>query len=184
MSSRSRSTEFLSEVGVSTAAVASSWTATETGSPWEANLAWICVDLDDTLLQQDPMSGDYTMPSEGAVEAMQTLAGEGHRLTIFTARFNPAPAEVKQQMKEEIEEMMMQLGFPPMEVWTGTTKPSADIFIDNNAVTYDNDWGLVLAQTDQMLEDRGLIPGPQPGAAEAQLSQDEEQPAEGEGEQQ
>lgn len=148
-------------------------------------MAWVCVDLDDTLLGQDPMSGEYALPTEGAVEAMQTLAGEGHRLTVFTARFNPVPAPVKQQMKEEIEMMLQQLGFPPMEVWTGTTKPSADIFIDNNAVTYDGDWGLVLAQTEQMLEDRGLLPGPQPGAAEAAQLQgdtgqpgDETQPAE------
>lgn len=147
-------------------------------------MAWIVVDLDDTLLEKDPMSGEYAMPSEGAIEAMQTLAEEGHRLTIFTARFNPAPASIKQQMKEEIEMMLQQLGFPPMEVWTGTTKPSADVFIDNNAVTYDGDWGLALAQAQQMLEDRGLMPGPQPGAAEqAALQEDptgqeEEQPQE------
>lgn len=146
-------------------------------------MAWICVDLDDTLLQQDPMSGEYHMPTEGAVEAMQTLAQEGHRLTIFTARFNPMPNTLKQQLKEEIEQMMMELGFPEMEVWTGTNKPSADVFIDNNAVTYDNDWGLALAQTQQMLEDRGLLPGPQPGAAEqAALQEDpvgqEEAPSE------
>lgn len=142
--------------------------------------AWVVVDLDDTLLQRDPMSGEYVMPSEGAIEAMQTLAGEGHRLTVFTARFTPVPAEVKQSMKEQIEEMLMSLGFPPMEVWTGTTKPAADIFIDNNAVNYDGDWGLVLAQTEQMLEDQGLMPGPQPGAAEAQLTgEEEEQPPEG-----
>ena len=137
-------------------------------------MAWICVDLDDTLLEPDPMSGEHTMPSEGAVEAMQTLASEGHRLTVFTARFNPMPSAARQQLKEEIEQTLQMLGFPPMEVWTGTTKPSADIFIDNNAVTYDGDWGLVLAQTEQMLEDRGLLPGPQPGAAEAQLDGEEE----------
>jgi hypothetical protein len=143
-------------------------------------MAWICLDLDDTLLAKDPMSGEYAMPTDGAVEAMQTLAQEGHRLTIFTARFNVMPASMKQQTKQEIEMVMQQLGFPPMEVWTGTTKPSADIFIDNNAVTYDDDWGLVLAQTQQMLEDRGALPGPQPGAAQqAELYGQDEEPQEG-----
>jgi hypothetical protein len=52
-----------------------------------------------------------------------------------------------------------------MEVWTGTTKPAADIFIDNKAVTYDGDWPLVLAQTQYMLEERGLVPGPEQVAA-------------------
>lgn len=145
-------------------------------------MAWICVDLDDTLLEQDP-TGEYTQPTEGAVEAMQTLQDEGHRLTIFTARFNPMPAQRRQELKEEIEQTLQQLGFPEMEVWSGMNKPSADIFIDNNAVTYDGDWGLALAQTQQMLEDRQLAPGPQPGEAEqAELAGDaaegEEQPPE------
>ena len=137
-------------------------------------MAWICVDLDDTLLDKG-MDGEYSQPTDGAVEAMQTLAGEGHRLTVFTARFAAMPAARKQQLKEEIESVLVELGFPEMEVWTGSFKPSADIFIDNNAVTYDGDWGLALAQTQQMLEDRGMMPGPQPGEAErAQLAEDEE----------
>lgn len=138
-------------------------------------MAWICVDLDDTLLEKDPMSGEYSQPTEGAIEAMQTLMEEGNRLTVFTARFNPMPAQLRHQMKEELEQMLQQLGFPEMEVWTGMNKPSADIFIDNKAVTYDGDWGLVLAQTQQMLEDAQLAPGPQPGEAEqAELAGGEE----------
>ena len=138
-------------------------------------MAWICVDLDDTLLEKDPV-GEYTQPTEGAIEAMQTLQEEGHKLTVFTARFNPMPAQRRHEMKEQIEEMLQQLGFPEMEVWTGMNKPSADIFIDNNAVTYDGDWGLALAQTQQMLEDRQLAPGPQPGEAEqAELAGGEEE---------
>jgi hypothetical protein len=143
--------------------------------------AWICLDLDDTLLEKDPMSGEYTQPTEGAIEAVQTLAEEGHKLTVFTARFNPMPTEKRNELKQEIEQMLQQLGFPELEVWTGMNKPSADIFIDNNAVTYDGDWGLVLAQTQQMLEDRELAPGPQPGAAEqAALEGGDEEPQEGE----
>jgi hypothetical protein len=132
-------------------------------------MAWICVDLDDTLVVADPMSGESCLPTDGAVEAMQTLASEGHRLTVYTSRFAPMPASEKQRVKEEIEELLQTLGFPPMEVWTGTTKPKADVFVDNKGVTYDGDWGLVLAQTQQMLEDQGVLPGPQPGEADRQL---------------
>jgi hypothetical protein len=145
-------------------------------------MAWICVDLDDTLVVKDPMSGEYSLPSDGAIEAIQTLTSEGHRLTVYTSRFAPMPASEKQKMKEEIEEMLQVIGFPPMEVWTGTTKPKADIFIDNKGVTYDGDWGLVLAQTQQMLEDQSLVPGPQPGEADRQLvegGEEEEEPEEG-----
>jgi hypothetical protein len=130
-------------------------------------MAWIAVDLDDTLVQKamDPETGEPTdqdEPIEGAVEAMTQLASEGHRLSVFTSRFGPAPESEKQRLKEDIEATLQQLGFPEMEVWTGTTKPSADIFIDDKAVTFDQDWGLALAQLQYMLEERGLTPGPQP----------------------
>lgn len=148
-------------------------------------MAWVCVDLDGTLLEKqpgepDPMTGEegeeLDIPTEGAIEAMQQLVEEGHRLTVFTARFNAMPLSEKQRVKEEIEQQLQEYGFPPMEVWTGTHKPSADIFIDNNAVTYDGDWQLALAQTQQMLEDRGLLPGPQPGSAQNAVLHDEEEP--------
>jgi hypothetical protein len=147
--------------------------------------AWICVDLDNTLVEKGPGEVDpetmeegepQDIPTEGAVEAMQQLAEEGHRLTVFTARFNPMPAALRNEMKQAIEQELQEMGFPPMEVWTGMNKPSADIFIDDNAVTYDGDWGLALAQAQQMLEDRGLAPGPQPGSAE-QETMNEEEPA-------
>lgn len=149
-------------------------------------MAWIVVDLDGTLVHpedevppeamemgmegempQDPngMPQEMTppmMPMDGAVEAMNQLAAEGHRLTVFTARFAPMPDSERQRLKEQIETELTATGFPPMEVWTGTSKPSADIFIDDNAVTFDGDWGLALAQTQVMLEERGLVPGPQP----------------------
>lgn len=124
-------------------------------------MAWIVLDLDNTLVEPDP-SGmtDEDVPTDGAVEAMQTLAQEGHRLTVYTARFAPMPESEKQRLKQEIEQLLQQNGFPDMEVWAGTHKPACDIFIGDNHVTYDNDWGLALAQTQQMLEDRGLIQPP------------------------
>lgn len=124
-------------------------------------MAWFVIDYDDTLVQKQQETGQ-TFPTDGAVEAMQTLAGEGHRLTVFSERFAPMPAVRRQEIKEQIEQEIVSLGFPQMEVWTGTTKPAADIFIGDNMVTYDNDWGLALAQTQQMLEDRGLVNPPMP----------------------
>lgn len=147
-------------------------------------MAWVSVNLDETLLQKDPLSNEYSSPSEGAIEAMNTLVSEGHRLTVITTRFNLLPPSQRNQMKQDLEQALLELGFPPMEVWNGTTKPSVDIHIGHDSVTYDGDWGLVLAQAQQMLEDRGLLPGPMPGAAEemtndeaaAEQPQPEEQP--------
>lgn len=123
-------------------------------------MAWVCVDLDDTLVQD--FGDGQEMPIDGAVEAMTSLASQGHRLSVFTSRFAPMPDSERQRLKEQIEQDLASYGFPPMEVWTGTTKPAADLFIDDSAVTFDNDWNLALAQAQMMLEERGLVPGPQP----------------------
>jgi hypothetical protein len=123
-------------------------------------MAWFAIDLDGTLVSKelDPMTGqEVTVPIEGAVEAMHELAAAGHRLTVFTARFAPMPASRRNELKQSIEAELRGLGFPEMEVWTGTTKPDADIFIGDNNVTFDGDWGLALAQAQTMLEERGLV---------------------------
>jgi hypothetical protein len=121
-------------------------------------MPWLAIDLDGTLLDQQPgEDGEpQDMPMEGAVEAMQQLVNEGHKLTVFTARFAPMPDSERYRLKQEIEKTLAGFGFPEMEVWTGTSKPGADVFIDNKAVTFDGDWGLALAQTQAMLEDQGL----------------------------
>lgn len=135
-------------------------------------MAWIAFDLDDTLVNKTP-EGD--LPVEGAPEALMQLAQEGHRLTVYTARFNAMPDDRKMQMKEELEQTLQMLGFPPAEVWVGTHKPACDMFIGANHVTFDQDWDLALAQLQVMMEERGLVPGPQPGAVEQQM---EDEPVE------
>jgi len=150
-------------------------------------MAWIVVDLDDTLVTDsptgvDPLMGDQPAPKQpvdGAVEAMQMLASEGHRLTVFTARFAPAPATEKERLKQEIMQELASYGFPEMEVWTGTTKPAADIFIDNKAITFDQDWGLALAQLQEMLEARGLLPAMQPMEEEEGMPPPDTDPSQG-----
>jgi len=123
-------------------------------------MAWIVLDLDNTLVQkqQDPNTGmDVTSLVDGSVEAMQQLASEGHRLTVHTSRFAPMPDARRNQLREEIHAELTGFGFPEMEVWTGTTKPDADIFIGGNNVSFEGDWGMALAHTQSMLEARGLV---------------------------
>lgn len=124
-------------------------------------MPWIAVDLDGTLINEstDPFSGESMGPQAipGAVEAMHELAMAGHRLTVYTSRFAPMPDSMRIKLKEQITQELASLGFPEMEVWAGTTKPSADIFLGDKNVTFDGDWGLALAQTQTMLEERGLV---------------------------
>jgi hypothetical protein len=123
-------------------------------------MAWIVLDLDDTLVQDMGDGQEVALP--GAVDAVNQLVQEGHRLTVYTSRFVPMPASEKQRVREQIEQDLLQHGFPQMEIWTGQDKPAADIFIDDRAVTFDGDWPLALTQTQMMLEEAGLVPGPQP----------------------
>lgn len=125
-------------------------------------MAWVVFDLDNTLIYE--VEPGHSVPTEGAVEAVQAFAAEGHRLTVVTSRLGPMPDSERQKLKEEIEQDLQQNGFPPMELWTGTTKPDCDIYISNTAVAYDGDWTLVMAQAQVMLEDAGLaLPGMEDG---------------------
>ena len=127
-------------------------------------MAWIAWDLDGTLIDEQPQElGGGLMPVEGSVEAVTRYFNEGHRLTVYTSRFAPMPESERNRLKEQIEQDLAGLGFPPVEVWTGTTKPSADLFISKDAVTFDGDYGLVQAQVDFMLAERGLVPQAAPG---------------------
>lgn len=144
-------------------------------------MAWIALNLDNTLVTKmpDPMTGEETeQPTEGAVEAAMQLVNEGHRLTVFTSRFAPMPDSEKQRLKEQIEQQLAGFGFPPIEVWTGTHKPMADIYIGDEAITFDQDWGLALAQLQYMLEERGLAPGPMPDDGGGDVPQEEAPPQE------
>lgn len=119
-------------------------------------MAWICIDLDSTLVKKAPSDGgeEVDVPTDGAIESVNSLLQDGHRLTIFTARFTPMPDSEKEKNKQHIQQMLIDLGFPPLEVWTGTHKPQADAFIDDRAVGHRGNWGQTLAQTRQYLRDR------------------------------
>lgn len=127
-------------------------------------MAWIVFALDGTLITQQELddgtgTGDtvpMSLPTEGAVEAVTQLMNEGHRVSVWTDRFAPMPEERKQQLREEIAQELLEAGFPELEIWTGTTKPAADVYVDRKAVTFDDDWGLALAVIQQQLEDQGL----------------------------
>jgi hypothetical protein len=120
-------------------------------------MAWIVFDLDGTLVTNaSEEEGGGLAPIPGSVETATRYANEGHRLTVFTAKFAPMPQSEKFRLKNQIEQDLAGLGFPPMEVWTGTTKPASDFYISKDAVTFDGDYNLLQAQLDYMMNERGL----------------------------
>jgi hypothetical protein len=142
-------------------------------------MAWIVFDLDKTLIEMDPLTGE-PMPVPGAVEAVAHLAAQGHRLTVVSAeRLAPMPAERRYTVKGEIEQDLTSLGFPPLEVWTGTTIPAADLFIGRKNIPLDGDWNLTLAHTLVELEDRRLAPGPMPDDGSLDVREEGQEPPEG-----
>lgn len=120
-------------------------------------MAWIGVQLEGTILNEDPIE-EAVLPVENAVEAINSLVAEGHRITVLTDKFAPMPEERRMELKKEIESQLGSLGMDPsVEVWAGTTAPKTDLNIGSKNVTFDNDWGLALAQLQVMLEDKGLV---------------------------
>lgn len=138
-------------------------------------MSWLVFDLSGTLVQEgspeEEGAGLQAIP--GAVETLTRYANEGHRLTVFTSRFAPMPESEKFRIKTQIEQDLAGLGFPPVEVWTGTTKPAADFYISKDAVTFDGDYDLLQAQLDYMMNERGLT---QPAQEQPQEGQDPNQP--------
>ena len=123
-------------------------------------MAWVVIGYDEVLMQD--MGDGQEVAVAGALEAVNFMISQGHHLTVWTERFTPMPETEKKRLKDQLEAELQAQGFPPLEVWTGSTKPAADVFIDKKAITYDDDWNLVIAQLGVMLEERGLAPGPQP----------------------
>lgn len=140
-------------------------------------MAWVVIGYDDVLMQD--MGDGQEVAVDGALDAVNFMLQQGHHLTVWTERFTPMPETEKKRLKDQLEAELQAQGFPPLEVWTGSTKPAADVFIDKKAITYDDDWSLVLAQLGVMLEERGLAPGPQPDDGSMEPEAPPEDPANG-----
>jgi hypothetical protein len=121
---------------------------------------WLAVDLDDTLLDRQ----DHPLPD--AAGAMEQLLSEGHRVTIWTARFAHARTEQDiDVIKQAIELQLQAAGIPYSDIWTAHHKPQSDMFIGDNLVPFAGDWPKTLAQAHMMMKSRGTV-GHVPGYEE------------------
>jgi len=98
--------------------------------------SWVAVDMDDTLV--DKHTGVAT---PGAAEAMQSLLDQGHRVSIWTARFSHArDEEHSNAIKKQVEHELALNKIPYSDVWTGHVKPDVDAFVGDNLIPYAGNW--------------------------------------------
>lgn len=94
-----------------------------------------CFDLDNTLCVGKPYQ--FAVPVPGALELLEELHENGHEIVIYTARgMDTHKGNVAKVLTDYAMLTLKQLeswGFPYDEIYFG--KPSADIYIDDKAVT-------------------------------------------------
>ena len=136
----------------------------------------IAIDFDGTIVEQDRPYGDLEAELkfiEGAKEALESLKRAGHTLILWSGRANLAnredwhwnpgyaqgtiPFDLKQWVKakglhqELYEEMLLFVAKELSGIFAYVDdgkqgKPSADLFLDNLAVTFSGDWDEIAFQ--------------------------------------
>lgn len=116
---------------------------------------WVAVDLDGTILVETgdvggrPPLGE---PYPGAREALQELVDAGVRVSIWTARqyFEDEDGD-DAEWQQEIDEHLKYHQIPYTDIYVGK-KPPADVFIDNKAIAFKENWPQVLQEAVQMMQ--------------------------------
>ncbi|MGZ5486881.1 MAG: hypothetical protein ACXWFB_13410, partial [Nitrososphaeraceae archaeon] len=107
----------------------------------------IVVDLDATLLDfKFPYIGE---PIDGSVEAINTLANMGYKITVYSCRNNPklfsSAASMKQNLKDT-EAELKKYGFKEFTMDKGDTgKPYALYYIDDAGIEFDR-WETLISR--------------------------------------
>jgi FMN phosphatase YigB (HAD superfamily) len=110
-------------------------------------MAWIAMDCDNTLI--DKKTGVAT---PGAPEAMQHLLDQGHRVSIWTARFSHAKdSRESRRIRENLENELETNEIPYSDIWVGHVKPDVDVFVGDNLVPYAGDWAQSLSMLKMFL---------------------------------
>lgn len=116
---------------------------------------WFCVDLDGTILEEDPNAHhqDNQRPPLGepfadAARVMGELKAMG-RVSIWTAR-QYFEDDNDDSWKREIADHLEFHGIPFDDIYVGK-KPPADAFIDNKNVEFDGDWSRVRTKVQEVM---------------------------------
>lgn len=112
---------------------------------------WVAVDLDGTILEEAPEGdkGQQTFGAlkPGAAEALAELTSLGWRVSIYTARFGDEDLDEATiaRWAEEIGDYLRSNEVPFNDVWVGR-KPRADVFVDDKAIRFEDDWPAIVQQ--------------------------------------
>ena len=104
----------------------------------------LCIDLDNTLceLKDEEQSYADVLPKEGAVVALQELKTAGWKIIIHTARGMGSckrnVGEMNVQVLPGIIAWLEKWEIPFDEIVLG--KPNARYYIDDKALTFNNNW--------------------------------------------
>jgi predicted mannosyl-3-phosphoglycerate phosphatase (HAD superfamily) len=104
--------------------------------PRTASLMDIAVDFDGTLVDQQLQ----WLP--GALEALQRMVKAGHKVIIHSCRANwpEGMASIEHKLQAA------GLGIP---IWDQPGKPAADIYVDDRAVHFANNWAEIIVQLER-----------------------------------
>jgi hypothetical protein len=120
---------------------------------------WICVDLDGTIIQEDPKAHAIDgqrpplgEPFKGVAEVFKRLRQIG-RVSIWTARqyFHEKDGDDDDEWTGEIKEHLNSHGIHFDDVYVGR-KPPADVFIDDKAVVFEGSWSGIDDQVRRIIE--------------------------------
>lgn len=104
----------------------------------------IAIDFDGTMNFYDHWCNGpiINQPIEGCIEALKAFRDMGYEVEIYTCRTNPEINNVSEQLGY-LRQWLNDNGLPFVMIWTNG-KPIADVYIDDRAITFKNNWNEIL----------------------------------------
>ena len=106
------------------------------------NIKTYAFDIDGVICSLT--NGDYlsALPNKKAIKKINQIYSEGNKVIVFTARYmgrtNNNPEKAKKIGYEQTVNQLKNWGLMFDELFMG--KPSYDVFIDDKAYNYDENW--------------------------------------------
>ena len=105
----------------------------------------VLLDFDGTLCLDSCDRAPTTPPPRGAAKLIRGLKAVGHEIIVFSCRANSSmPGNYRaRQAEREVRGYLEKFSIPFDSIIT--TKPHADVVIDERALPFDGDWVLLTA---------------------------------------